>query len=522
MKKTLALLLTLLLLMTSSAFAEIPGFWNPPPVNEGQYPCGDGSITLTYWMSINAGAANFITSYDENPAFIQLQENTGIDIEFIHPTVGMESEQFNLLMASGDLPDLILMDSESLYEGGLKQMYADGAIIDIAPYLEELAPQYLACINASEISQKQIMSGDNGEVFGFYRMSHAGAFPYLRMIARKDWLEEFNMSEPMTIAEYEAYFQAILDNKPGVTPLYARGLADSNSHLLMGAFDIIGDFFVKDDVVGHYANADGYKEYLQLMADWYSKGYLSKDFASLSGTEITAMFDNGTLGMYPDSVDASLVRTKEIGIPSTNLPYMRKAVDSKLHSEISSTPVDTSSPRVTVITSACENVEAAIAFLNYAYTYEGSLVANWGVEGETWVWGEDGLPKFTAQYTDNPDGMTTSNCAYVLRCHLFSKYTYADYICGLTDEQQVANRMLWYGDPNIDSALRLPPLNFSSEEISQREDLMNQVNTYIDEMALRFITGQESFDNWDTYVETVNNMGLLEAISITQTAYNRF
>ena len=82
--------------------------------------------------------------------------------------------------------------------------------------------------------------------------------------------------------------------------------------------------------------------------------------------------------------------------------------------------------------------------------------------------------------------------------------------------------MLWYGDPNIDSALRLPPLNFSSEEISQREDLMNQVNTYIDEMALRFITGQESFDNWDTYVETVNNMGLLEAISITQTAYNRF
>lgn len=522
MKRTLALALTFLMLLTSAASAEIPGFWTPPSMNEGQYPYGDGSVTLTWWMGINAGAANFISSYNENPALIKWQEDVGVNIEFIHPTVGMEKEQFNLMMVSGELPDIIKVDSEGWYDGGLKQMYADGAIIDIRPYLEELAPQYLACINESEISQKQIFSGENGEVFGFYRMSHAGAFPYQRMIARKDWLDEFGMSEPVTIAEYEAYFDAILKNKPGVTPLYASGLADQNSHLLMGAFDIVGDFFVKDDIVGHYANSDGYKEYLQLMADWYQKGYLSKDFASLTGTEITAMFDNGTLGMYPESVDASLVRTKQIDVAATNLPYMRKEADSVLHSEIPNTPVDTAGPRVSVITSACKNVEAAVALLNYAYTYEGSLVANWGVEGEAWVWGEDGIPKFTELYTNNPDGMTTSNCAYALRAHLFSKYTYADYICGLTDEEQVANRMLWYGDPNIDSALRLPPVSFTSDEISQRTELMNQISTYINEMALRFITGAESFDRWDAYVETVNGMGLTEAIAITQAAYDRF
>ena len=27
------------------------------------------------------------------------------------------------------------------------------------------------------------------------------------------------MTEPKTIAEYEAFFQAVLDNKPGVVPL---------------------------------------------------------------------------------------------------------------------------------------------------------------------------------------------------------------------------------------------------------------------------------------------------------------
>ena len=287
----------------------------------------------------------------------------------------------------------------------------------------------------------------------------------------------------------------------------------------MGAFDIIGDFFVKDDVVGHYANADGYKEYLQLMADWYSKGYLSKDFASLSGTEITAMFDNGTLGMYPDSVDASLVRTEEIGISATNLPYMRKAVDSKLHSEISSTPVDTSFPRVTVVTSACENVEAAIAFLNYAYTYEGSLVANWGSRVKLAVWRGRITANSVYRQSRRHDDLTAPMCCCAAIC---SASTYADYICGLTDEQQcrqphaLVRRSQYRQRPAPASAQLLQRGN------SQREDLMNQVNTYIDEMALRFITGQESFDNWDTYVETVNNMGLLEAISITQTAYNRF
>lgn len=151
MKKILALALALVMMLSAaSALAEIPGFWNPPSVNEGQYPFSTEPIELTYWTTINAGAANFISSYDENPAYVKMQEDTGIDLVFQHAVVGMERDNFNTMMASGKLPDMILMPQTNYYEGGLKKMYDDGAIIDLTPYLEEYAPQYLACVNKSK------------------------------------------------------------------------------------------------------------------------------------------------------------------------------------------------------------------------------------------------------------------------------------------------------------------------------------------------------------------------------------
>lgn len=113
--------------------------------------------------------------------------------------------------------------------------------------------------------------------------------------------------------------------------------------------------------------------------------------------------------------------------------------------------------------------------------------------------------------------------AYALRCHLGSKYTYADNICGLTDEGQVANRSLWNDDPNVDSALRLPLINLTAEETSERAEYESEFTVYAKEMMIKFITGAASLDTeWDKYVDTINSMNLLEAIAITQAAYDRY
>ena len=91
LKRILTLTLALALLCGSALAAEhLEGYYTPPPMNEGQYPIDEEGVTLTYWMPINSGAANFISSYDENPSYQAVQANTGVDIEFIHPAAGTE------------------------------------------------------------------------------------------------------------------------------------------------------------------------------------------------------------------------------------------------------------------------------------------------------------------------------------------------------------------------------------------------------------------------------------------------
>ena len=51
---------------------------------------------------------------------------------------------------------------------------------------------------------------------------------------------------------------------------------------------------------------------------------------------------------------------------------------------------------------------------------------------------------------------------------------------------------------------------------------MNEINTYRDEMTLKFILGTESLDNFDKFVDTMNQMNLKRAIEIENSALDRY
>ncbi|MFB5680172.1 hypothetical protein ACE3NQ_04455 [Paenibacillus terreus] len=51
---------------------------------------------------------------------------------------------------------------------------------------------------------------------------------------------------------------------------------------------------------------------------------------------------------------------------------------------------------------------------------------------------------------------------------------------------------------------------------------MTDVNTFKDEMILKFIMGTEPLDNFDNYVEMLKGLGIEEAIQIQQAALERY
>ncbi len=526
MLKKLFLLTLALMLFTCTALADYQSdYYIPPVANEGQYPVvSDGSVSLSYWMSINASAVSWIANNDENSAWKKFQEVTGVDLKFIHPAVGTEAESFKIMVASGDLPDLIQC-SYGTYTGGLPQMYTDGLIVDLKPYLEEYAPQYWEVINHDPDTFRYVQ--DDDKILGFYRITYDDANPWTRANLRQDWLDEFGMESPVTIADYEAYFDAILANKPGVTPLTINL---ENAETLMpftSAFDLLKAFYVEDGVVKNYYNADQLYDFVSLMNKWFQKGYISKDFASLTDTEVMALFDGGMLGMYVGSCDNCAIRTANMDIEVTNARYMRKEADSVVKTEIFVTPATQS--WLTVVTTACKDIPAAVAAMNYAYTKEGAETFTFGIEGEHFNYDPvTGIPTFTEFMTNNPNGMTISNVSYVYKCHISSRYSFPDTIGIPTlksaDGTTIDARGLWRGenDPLVNASLRLPAMKLTAAESQERADVMAEVGTYGQEMIYKFVVGTESLDKFEAFQKEIMDMGLRRGLEITQGAYDRF
>ena len=52
--------------------------------------------------------------------------------------------------------------------------------------------------------------------------------------------------------------------------------------------------------------------------------------------------------------------------------------------------------------------------------------------------------------------------------------------------------------------------------------IVNEITTYRDEMALKYILGNESLDTFDEYVQNIKNMGLDRALEIQNGALERY
>ena len=62
----------------------------------------------------------------------------------------------------------------------------------------------------------------------------------------------------------------------------------------------------------------------------------------------------------------------------------------------------------------------------------------------------------------------------------------------------------------------------TADETEELNRIMTDIDTYREEMTFKFITGQESLDKFDDYVESIKAMGIDDAIQIKQDALDRY
>jgi putative aldouronate transport system substrate-binding protein len=68
----------------------------------------------------------------------------------------------------------------------------------------------------------------------------------------------------------------------------------------------------------------------------------------------------------------------------------------------------------------------------------------------------------------------------------------------------------------------IPNVTFSTQESKDYSSYYSDIETYVKEMTVNFIMGTTSLDDWDTYVSTIQSMGIEECTKLKQAALDRY
>lgn len=169
-----------------------------------------------------------------------------------------------------------------------------------------------------------------------------------------------------------------------------------------------------------------------------------------------------------------------------------------------------------------EEVQVLCMLMNYFYTEEGALLANYGVEGGAFEYQEDGTPWYTDLILNNPDGLTMTQAlcfyvGYMVPCdcdytvyNIASLTTWADFV----DAWSTA-----------DNAWRFPDVTLTADEQENYASAAADVDTYLDETLIKFVIGDLDVDDdqvWQEYLTKLDGLGVNTMIEIYQNALERY
>lgn len=513
---------------TQEATASQAGQTTSDEVAEFTYPMAAGG-KLTYWGELTTTVSANFSNLGETPFAKEWTKRTGVNIEFMHPPTGQIKEQFSLILADGNLPDLMEYQWMLNYPGGPEKAIKDGVIIPLNDIFEKYCPNLTAYLKKHPEIDKMIKT-DEG---------HYYVFPFVRgddnlcntigLMLREDWLNELNLEVPTTIDEWHDVLTVFKEKKGAAAPLafeYTNSqYLDANPFVF--AFDTSRSFYLGSDNRVHFgAVEDGYKQYLSTFAQWYKEGLIDPDIATLGNDQVSAKMTAGAAGVSMGQagsrmgtwINAAKANTPEYMLVGAPQPTIEKGKMA----EFGYVEIPYSGRASVAITTSCKDIERAARLMDYAYGEEGHMMYNFGIEGESYTM-VDGYPTYTDLILNNPNGLPVSqamssyirgnyNGPFIQDIRYLEQY--------YTIQQQKDTPEIW-GASN-GRVHMMPPITPTSEESKDFSTIMSEINTYRDEMTLKFIFGTESLDNFDAYVKNIESMGLNRALEIQNAALARY
>lgn len=461
MKKTLCLLLAVTMLPFLLA-----GCSDTDSKPNADVDANAKTVTIDWWIPTGEDSTYYL-SYEDNPAVKYIETKTfagnKIDLKFLIPTSGKELENFNTLLMTDEYGDLMDMQFSTTYASELLE---DDYIYDLTDYVAKYMPNYSAILEANPDLHPYVYTNIDGEkhILSLYSITEGTLGNFMGFLYRRDWVAKYGKhpttgsdftitytdpedkntysddvvfpsgeTEPTTISDWEWMFEifTLALNDLGITDGYCysplfKGYSEDGT--LFNAFGGSNPMWYKSPT-GDAAFAGGsesMKSYLQCLNNWYSKGWIDKNFTSRTNDMAYAI---NTAGVHTGKVGLWVGRRSETGAqmdtgegytegimvygarPPINDIYGAPETQGQTpysmyqYSRIQSNTCV--SKKV-----AEEDLPTVLAFLDFLYTAEGGALRCFGltkdqfeeVQDETYI--KYGLQDGVLSIEPQPDGST--------------------------------------------------------------------------------------------------------------------
>jgi putative aldouronate transport system substrate-binding protein len=510
----------------------------------------NGPAKISYYSQLG-NAAQVMKSFSEHPGWREVQKRLNIEIDFRSPAAGNETEQFNLMVASRDFTDIIVYGWLNV-PGGPAGYIRDDVIIPLNDVIDKWAPDLKNTFKKFPIAKREATL-DDGTLYVFPQLySNASLASWYGPIFRRDLLERVpgldasqfpNSME--TLEEWEKILLTVKnsglksDSGHDIIPLsFSFDGNYHNSGLIIGAWGI-STRFTQENGIPVYGPVDPrYREYLTLMKRWYDLGILDREFAAnVTRVMQEKILDNrvfataGSMGSYVTNfTELARPRNPAFTFNTTKYPVLKKGEQPALGFRT----FDFAGSGAAIST-ACKNIESAARLLNYDYSDEGYILMNFGIEGETFNWDTGipyttdlivgthrGYPRYTDLIVNNPNfSRDTTGSAYIRGGNYYGVKSgeYLEQRDSLPEQNGPNGRALWMASLN---KIKVPAVTPTQEESAEFSRIMNGINTYVDEMTVKFIMGVEPLSKFDEFVATQKRMGIDRALEIMRDQIDRY
>lgn len=486
---------------------------------------GDGDNTYTMFMR-----SAYVDWIKELKWYDVAEERTGIHVDYIsgpEEAADVYSE-VDQRVISGDLPDAVMTKLAQTNVYGPQGVFAD-----LAPYIEKYAPNLQKYIDDNP-DYKALVSDKDGHIYGLCK----GTPIFADLIGYR--VDHFKAAgiDPDSIVTVDDFTKALETLKayygkdnPNYYPLTGRDTAIRFASWFGAASNISSTESNGIYISGHYKDGsidimnDGAYKMAETMKKWYDEGLIQPEWVAgtFSEADWEAAMLNGNGSVFYDYYNRA-EWFMENGGPDNDPNYQMGVLnfikDDNGNPQKMTVSMKYNDECVTAINANCseDKIKTILTFIDYFYSEEGEILANYGVEGESFK-DTNGDKEFIVDYqTEEATPAGEKRWSF-----LSDRFT----VCKPVDNEaffkwnapliaEATGRL--FTDENLGTSY---VLKFTDDQSKEVTNLLASVYDAQMSGIAQFIDGTRELtpDNWAAFQQEMNDLGLSRIEEIQLAAY---